>query len=498
MTNPSNIRPHLGTIRAALDATGQLRMAGGDSLDRLLSQLETGKTIDTADLLRPLLDNDALSDIAHLLKALLLYEDDQRGDAEAALATIVASGKAAYDILCLAGDFYLDWGKPVAARHAFDQAIELAPHASHAHLRRGRAFSAAGDVSAALSDLEHATLLQPNLVDAHLALGDEFRDASMMDAAIAAYRQALVVDPENARAQHALDTAICAQIPAWHAAMLNDTNRNDAFDKAIRNAVKPESTVLDIGTGTGLLAMMAARAGAAHVVGCEAVGPMAKTAQQIIDRNGFADRITVLHRRSTDLLPEEDLSERADILIAEIIDAGLLSENILSTIDDARARLLKPNAIIIPQKADVFAVPIECSEIASERVVDQVSGFDITPFNDLMPRLYLQTHLSRYDWRPLAQPTALFQFDFTGDRPDDGETSTRIDPNADGTAHGIALWFHLHLDEKTAVATGPADPPTHWGQAVYAVNPPMAIKQNETVRLIARHDGRRILLDLKR
>lgn len=496
MTDPPALKRYAGDIRAAIDVTGRLRVPGGDVIDRILSQLESGKIDGATNALRPLLEHSDLSDVAHLLMALLLDAENRREEAEATLASIVSSGEATYDSLYLTGDLYLDWRKPVAARRAFDRAIELAPHASHAHLRRGQAFSAAGDVTAALADLERATLLQPNLVGAHLALGDEYRDASMMDAAIIAYRRALTIDPDCHLAQSAVDTAIGSQIPAWHAAMLNDETRNKAFDKAIGGAVTPDSRVLDIGTGTGLLAMMAARAGAVHVTACEAVGPMADTARDTVERNGFTDRITVLHKRSGDLVPGEDLAEPADILLAEIVDAGLLNENILATLADARARLLKPDAIIIPQRATVFAIPIQCAAISGERVVDKAAGFDITPFNELMPRLYLQTHLDRYDWRPLASPTELFHFEFTSDGPGTAETSARIVPVADGTAHAVALWFRLDLDAETFISTGPMDPPTHWGQAVYAINPPLDIKQNETVRLIARHDGTRIVVTL--
>lgn len=496
MPTRRGIHHHVGDIHAALEITGRLRAPGGDVVDGILTRLEAGETDGAADALRKMLDNAALSDIAQMLMALLLDAENRCEEAEAILAKIVSSGDASYDSLCLTGDIYLDWRRPVAARHAFDRAIELAPHASHAHLRRGRAYSAAGDVTAAIADLERATLLQPNLVDAYIALGNEYRDASMIDAALTAYRQAQAADPENATVQAALDTAIGTQIPAWHAAMLNDTGRNDAFDQTIRRAVTPGSTVLDIGTGTGLLAMMAARAGATRVTGCETVGPLADTARQIVEQNGFSGQITVLHRRSADLVVGDELAEPADILVAEIVDAGLLSENILETIADARHRLLKPDAIIIPRRATVFAMPIECPEIAGERVVAAAAGFDVSPFNALMPRLYLQTHLSRYDWRPLASPTKLFGFDFTVDEPGNEETNARIIPIADGTAHAIALWFRLELDDTATIATGPMDPPSHWGQAVYAVNPAIETKQNEPVRLHARHDGHRIVLEL--
>ena len=69
--------------------------------------------------------------------------------------------------------------------------------------------------------------------------------------------------------------------------MLNDTNRNDAFAEAIKAAVTASSITLDIGTGTGLLAMMSSRAETAKVTGCESVGILVQTASEIVKQNGF-------------------------------------------------------------------------------------------------------------------------------------------------------------------------------------------------------------------
>lgn len=139
LTAPTGLTLYVGKLRGAIDASGRLRVPGGDVLDRLLSDLQSGKTDGAADALGPLLDNSTLSDVAHFITALLLDADDRREDAEAALASIVSSGESPYDTLCLTGDLYMDWRKPIAAQRAFGQAIALAPHASHAHLRRGKA-----------------------------------------------------------------------------------------------------------------------------------------------------------------------------------------------------------------------------------------------------------------------------------------------------------------------------------------------------------------------
>jgi hypothetical protein len=243
--------------------------------------------------------------------------------------------------------------------------------------------------------------------------------------------------------------------------------------------------------------MMAARAGAEHVTACEAVGALADIAKEIVALNGLSDRITIIHKHSSDLVMGQDIPRPADILITETFDAGLLNENILETAEDARARLLVPSPQIIPGSASVFAVPIECAAISNERRVSVAAGFTVAPFNALTPRHYLQTNLANFDWQTLAQPAELFRFDFSQAQPDNDEITVLLTPLADGIAHAVVLWFSLTLDEETRIATGPMDPPTHWQQAVYAINPPVDLKQNEPIKLTARHNGRKIIVDLK-
>jgi len=497
MNNPPTIGRYLERIREAAEDSEMLRFPGGNTISRSLILLEKGDIREATRELSPLLDGSPLRDVAHFLMALVFEADNDRELALAALAAIVDAGQSRYDILCLTGDLYADWNSPDDGRRAYDRAIALAPHSSHAFLRRGRLYSAAGDVTAALSDFERATLLQPNLADAHLALGNEYRDASMANAAIASYRKALAIEPNNMDVAIALDTAMVTMIPLWHAAMLNDTRRNDAFDAAIRRAVKPGSHVLDIGTGTGLLAMMAARAGAAHVTACESVPVLADMAKEIVALNGLADRVTIVPKRSSDLVVGEDLPRPADILVTEVFDAGLLNEKCLETVADARERLLAPGARVIPDRATVYAVAVECASIAAERHVSEAAGFNVAPFNALTPQHYLQTDLSRYDWRPLTAPAELFHFDFTREVATRGETTVSLAPLSDGTAHAVAMWFNLALDGETAIATGPMDPPTHWQQAVCPIIPPVDLKQNEPVRLRARHNGQKIVVTLK-
>ena len=136
-------------------------------------------------------------------------------------------------------------------------------------------------------------------------------------------------------------------MPGWHVPMMNDRPRNQAYEAAIKRAVSG-THVLDIGTGAGLLSLMAARSGARAVTTCEMVRTVAGRAQEIGQKNGFAERITVVARKSTDVRIGVEMAARADVLISEILSSDLLGEEALPSIEDAKARLIKPGARIIP------------------------------------------------------------------------------------------------------------------------------------------------------
>ncbi|MPY72363.1 MAG: methyltransferase domain-containing protein [Alphaproteobacteria bacterium] len=494
MTTARDPVSRLREARAALASGAAMRAPGAGALAAALESDMPAAAL--AKKLESVINNAPELFAAKILFAMALDAEGKRDAALGALRATLAEGPPAdYDCLCLAADALLDWDAPEEAAAAAGAALALAPHASHAYLRRGRALAAAGDVSGAVEDLRQATLLQPSFAEAHLALARELHSIGRHQGAAESFRRVLALDPHCDDARRGLDAALVAVIPPWHAAMLNDAARAEAYDRAIRRAVKPGMHVLDIGTGTGLLAMMAARAGAGRVTACESIFALADMAEKIIRNNGLNNSINVI-RKSSDTLDSVDLSGRADLLVAEILDAGLLGEGMLRSFADARARLLKPGAAVIPQAATVHAAPVECKALYAERRVGTVAGFDLAPFNALAPRLYLQTDLRRYDWRALAAPAPVFSFDFRTAAPAPEETTIPIAATADGSAQLIAFWFTLALDEETTLSTAPDAPPTHWQQAVYALDAPIPVRTGQALRLHAQHDGNTVRLAL--
>jgi len=142
-----------------------------------------------------------------------------------------------------------------------------------------------------------------------------------------------------------------------HEEMLKDKERTLAYKRAIErnfNDFKGK-IVMDIGAGTGILSIFAARAGAQHVYAIENA-EIAHYAREIIKRNGLADKITVLKGKMEELVLPVD---KVDIIISEWMGYFLLYESMLDTVLWARDKYLKPDGKMLPDRAKIFLAAIE-------------------------------------------------------------------------------------------------------------------------------------------
>lgn len=279
------------------------------------------------------------------------------------------------------------------------------------------------------------------------------------------------------------------EVPLWHFPMMNDSVRNDAYDRALGSALQgKKGTVLDIGTGSGLLAMMAARHGASQVVSCEAVSSIAHKATEIIAQNGYADRIRVVKGYSTKLELGRDVPERFDVLVTEIFDDGLLGEEAFKAIKHAKEHLLKADAQIIPSRVRVMAMGIESEEIFKNYRVNKSAGFDVQAFNEFSLQGYVGIHLDKMAYRAISAPTPVFSFDFSN-LPGTEAVPLDLDITEDAILHAVAYWFELSLDDDTMVSSGPGLAKlSSWKQAVQVSVNPDPYRRGDRVPLTAHHD----------
>ena len=312
-----------------------------------------------------------------------------------------------------------------------------------------------GRTSAAIGYFKDVLRVLPRDFDTLVALGDLcVKVGDRKDLGISYFSQALEVEPNNREIILKRNQLYQERVRVWHFRMMNDEVRNQAFYRAIRAAVRKDSVVLDIGTGSGILAMMAAEAGAAHVYTVEVNSTIGDISREIIANHGLSDRITVLSPYySTEVRFGYEMQERADVLTAELLGNDTLAENILSITSDARRRLLKPDAQLIPFKTSVFGILIESAEAHKLGHVGSVSGFDLSPFNRLLGERDYGDLISNYAHRLLSEPFELFHFDFRGGEVHDEEKVIEVMPTATGTCHLILKWQRIYTDEDNYIDT---------------------------------------------
>jgi precorrin-6B methylase 2 len=378
----------------------------------------------------------------------------------------------------------------------FERAAALAPHDAGARNNLGTALKELGRHAEALPQLELAVTLKPDYPEALNNLGIVLAALGRYREAAERSRAALELRPGYAKALRNLRLVYQEQVPLWHFPMMNDARRNAAFDAAIRHAVKPGMRVLDIGSGSGLLAMMAARAGAGSVFTCEMVPLIADKAREIVCRNGLDGVVTVIGKRSTELAIGEDMPGRADLLITETFDAGLLGEGALPAIEHACLELLTPAARILPRSATVTGMLVESAGLQRKGWVGDAAGFDLSAFNEYRPASFQQQLSLGPGCRPLSADFDLFTFDFQAGPIAPAERVLEIGVTADGVCHAAVFWHRLELDGARCIETAPDSGDSHWKQIVQLFVPPLELRAGQTLELTAAHDRLTISLRL--
>lgn len=374
-------------------------------------------------------------------------------------------------------------------------ALKESPDSIPALFNLGTLLYEMGDIDQAITFYEQAITLNPQFAEGLCSLGKAVRKKGKISDAIHYFQKAIHVQPNFSEAKKNLNHINRSVVPLWHFAMMNDTLRNKAYEKAIAEMVTPDSIVLDIGTGSGLLAMFAARAGAKKVYSCERIAPIAEKANEIIASNGFADVITVLNKDSRTLEVGSDLTEKADILVSEIFDVGLLGEGIIATVDDAFKRLLKADAVSIPKRAKIYGALIESQKLIDYGRVFNICGFNLSKFNELSTSSYFQAQLSQFPHRLMSDVFEVFDFDFKRTAFVPQKRKIPITVKENGICHGVAFWFDLDLTGSVHIDIGP-ESKSHWNQAVQLLAPAVELKSGQDVLVLAKHDCTEVSFNL--
>ena len=312
--------------------------------------------------------------------------------------------------------------------------------------------------------------------------------------------------PENVEYAYQRRLSAANAVPSWHFNMLNDAPRNAAFAKAIAARLKPDQLVLEVGTGAGLLALLAGRglselAGSGRVVTCEANPLLARTAAEILAANGLSDRVQVIAKPSTELTVGVDLPERADLLICEIFSVQVITEGVLPTLEDAKARLLKPDAVVLPMAAHARGALVAAEALARKVRVGPTHGFELSALNEFAPVVqYLEPGL---ELRLLSDALDLLSFDLAGGSHFPPEKRTvEVPVTAAGMCEGVVQWLRLELAPGVDFENRPDNPEPgasqHWAPVFYPFTEPLLLEPGQRVALRISHNRVGVRVELTR
>ncbi len=430
------------------------------------------------------------------LRAKQLYESGQFEDAARLCRAILSSDERNAEANHLLGLVLYRQGQNRMAAGYLQRAVASGAATARMYSNFGAVLNSLGDLDAALAAYRRAIELDPANPWPLNNLGVLFRNAGQIDAAIDAFRRALSIKPDHAEAQVNLRLLHSAIVPQWHFAMMNDRARNDAYEAAIHGTVRGKR-VLEIGTGAGLLAMMAATAGAAQVDSCEAVPVIARRAADIVARNGLAQRIRIIPKRSSELQAGRDIAQRAEVLITETFSSNLLDEGILPSLEHAHRDLLTEDAAVIPAAASAMGFLIGGAALGEMLFVDRIKSFDFTAFNEFAPpRLVVPLDMVAHEC--LSEDIELLRFDLSQREFPMVGREVVIPVTRSGTCFGVAQWIRLDLDRSTQYSNRPVagGQNSHWPNIVYRFPAPMVVTAGDVVRVLARHDRAEINVDL--
>jgi type I protein arginine methyltransferase len=272
----------------------------------------------------------------------------------------------------------------------------------------------------------------------------------------------------------------------YHRELLADETRMRAYRDAIRQTVKPGDVVVDLGAGSGILSFLACEAGASHVYTIDS-GHMADVATFLTRHLGVADRVTVFHELSTKV----ELPRRADVLVTETMGSLAYNEEMLGYILDARKRLLREGAAIVPRSVALHAVPAELPEIYDKHVAwwdEPRFGFDLSPL-----RLFASNSLGFVQLPATAGVAAeaqLIDVDLASYDSTLVSGRTTFTAERDATVHGFGAWFTTILAEGVTFSTR-VPRATHWAQVLLPLEVPLRVMRGDEIRLdVETDDGK--------
>jgi protein arginine N-methyltransferase 1 len=297
-----------------------------------------------------------------------------------------------------------------------------------------------------------------------------------------AVRDRLARNPHAQRLAYALRNRRVFADLYQHDQMLADRVRTENYWRAIEKHVNEGDVVVDLGTGTGVLALFAAKQGAeVHAI---EHGPILAAARAVAAANGI-DNIEFHPVHSGRF----ELPGKVDTILHEQIGEAAYDERVVENIADLRDRLLKPGGKILPHQLNLYIEPVQLGEGMRVPFVweQNLHGIDFSAVKDLAEPshryLYRVTHPFPFG-QLLCEPRPVVEIDLLSAGPADLPKRITYERKAtkDGWFDGYCVYLSTAFDEEIGFDTSPTSPYTHWGAPFLRVSP-RQVEAGETIRL---------------
>jgi protein arginine N-methyltransferase 1 len=271
---------------------------------------------------------------------------------------------------------------------------------------------------------------------------------------------------------------------AGYGKMIADRRRMDAYEWALRWAIKPGSVVLDIGTGTGIFALLACRLGAGRVYAVEPSDAM-QVAREIAAANGCADHIRFIQDRSTRV----SLPEQAQVIVSDLRGVLPCFEHHLTSIADARRRLLAPGGVLIPRCDTLWAAVVEAPELYRQMEApweDNRFGLTMQVARRIAINTWCKARVAPEQL--LVEARCWATLDYTTLESPDVHAEVNWTAERAGTAHGMCIWFDATLADGIGFSNAPGSPELIYGHVFFPWAAPVALAVGDGISATLRAD----------
>jgi len=258
--------------------------------------------------------------------------------------------------------------------------------------------------------------------------------------------------------------------------MVGDTLRFPAYCEAIARAVRPGDSVIDIGSGPGVFALLACKAGARKVYAIDTES-VVEFGRQFAADNGFADRVEFLRGDSRQIL----LPERANVIVSDIRGALPLFGPGIHALNDARKRLLAENGRMIPERDTLHAALVEAPK-TYQRIIAPwkiVLGLDLEAALPVVLNTMYKRHCKPEQM--ISEAQVWHTLDYLGEANPKAGSTVRMKTTRKGTVHGFMIWFGTRLFGEIGFSTRPGTQDNVYGQVFLPLLQPVEVNESEEI-----------------